>query len=115
MSLQDELRLLHEENDRLKALLTHYGIAWQKSATTDTEHPASPSILLSTSNKISLYRRLFRGRTDVYPKRWESTKGKSGYSPVCGNEWKPGVCQKPKIKCSNCGQRLFMPTTDQVF
>ena len=32
--------------------------------------------------KIALFRSLFRGREDVYPRRFESRKtGKSGYSP----------------------------------
>ncbi|MFL6677323.1 MAG: TOTE conflict system archaeo-eukaryotic primase domain-containing protein [Burkholderiaceae bacterium] len=41
---------------------------------------------------MALFRRLFRGRTDVYPVRWESkTSGKSGYAPACANEWRPGI------------------------
>jgi hypothetical protein len=37
--------------------------------------------------KIALFRRLFRGRADVFPVRWENAKtGRSGYSPACGNE-----------------------------
>ena len=32
--------------------------------------------------KIALFRRLFRGRADVFPVRWENGKtGRSGYSP----------------------------------
>jgi hypothetical protein len=46
--------------------------------------------------KIALFRALFRGREDVYPRRFESRKtGKTGYQPVCGNEWVQGVCEKP--------------------
>src|SRR5437667_12747171 len=38
--------------------------------------------------KIALFRSLFRGRDDVYPRRFESRKtGKSGYVPACANEW----------------------------
>lgn len=38
---------------------------------------------LSTEQKIALFRRLFRGRTDVYPIRWEKKDGsKSGYTPA---------------------------------
>jgi superfamily II DNA or RNA helicase len=65
--------------------------------------------------KIKLYRSLFRGREDVYPRRFESIKtGKSGYQPACGNEWVQDVCGKPKIKCSNCENRNYLPLTDQV-
>jgi superfamily II DNA or RNA helicase len=66
-------------------------------------------------DKIALFRSLFRGREDVYPRRFESRKtGKAGYSPVCANEWVKGVCEKPKIKCSNCDYQRFLPITDEV-
>lgn len=69
----------------------------------------------SIQEKIKLYRSLFRGREDVYPRRFESTKtGKSGYQPVCRNEWAKGLCDKPKIKCSNCDNREYLPLTDQI-
>ena len=42
----------------------------------------------SAEVKIRLFRSLFRGREDVYPRRFESRKtGKSGYAPACSNEW----------------------------
>ena len=48
--------------------------------------------------KIRLFRSLFRGREDVYPRRFESRKtGKSGYAPACSNEWVRGICEKPRI------------------
>ena len=110
--------MLREENTRLKALLTSHGIAW-KQAPASAKEPASTETAptpaqFTTADKIALFRRLFRGRTDVYPQRWESAKGTSGYSPACGNEWKPGICPKPKVKCGDCNQRLLLPVTDQV-
>ena len=70
---------------------------------------------LSTAEKVALFGRLFRGRTDVYPVRWESkTSGKSGYAPACANEWRPGVCEKPRIKCGDCSNRQLIPLTDDV-
>lgn len=63
--------------------------------------------------KIALFRSLFRGREDVYPRRFESrTTGKSGYSPACGNEWVRGICEKPRVKCATCQHRQFLPVTD---
>ena len=48
----------------------------------------------SSDEKIALFRSLFRGRADVYPRRFESRKtGKSGYAPACANEWVRGVCE----------------------
>jgi superfamily II DNA or RNA helicase len=69
----------------------------------------------SQDEKIDLFRSLFRGREDIYPRRFESMKtGKQGYQPVCQNEWIRGVCEKPKIRCEDCGQRKFLPVTNQV-
>lgn len=65
--------------------------------------------------KIALFRSLFRGRDDVYARRYESVRtGKSGYSPACGNEWVPGVCDKPRIKCTACPHQRFLPVTDDT-
>ena len=65
--------------------------------------------------KIKLFRSLFRGRTDVFPVRFESQRtGKSGYSPACANEWVRGVCEKPRIRCVDCPNRRFIPVTDEV-
>src|SRR5688572_8049759 len=65
--------------------------------------------------KIAVFRSLFRGREDVYPRRFESRKtGKSGYAPACANEWVRGVCEKPRIKCAECPNRRFLPVTDDV-
>jgi hypothetical protein len=63
--------------------------------------------------KIALFRRLFRGRSDVFPIRWENrTMGRSGYAPACANEWRRGICEKPKVKCSACPNQAFLPVDD---
>ena len=69
----------------------------------------------SSSSKIALFRSLFRGREDLYPLRFENKKsGKSGYAPACANEWVRGICEKPRIKCSECAHRRLLPVTDEV-
>jgi superfamily II DNA or RNA helicase len=69
----------------------------------------------AVADKIALFRSLFRGREDVYARRFESLKtGRSGYAPACGNEWVRGVCEKPRIKCADCPHRRFLPITDEV-
>lgn len=69
----------------------------------------------SISEKIALFQSLFRGRSDIFPKRFENKKNsKSGYAPVCQNEWVRNVCQKPKIKCLDCKHRQFVPISDEV-
>ena len=79
-----------------------------------TEHTDAASIF-SNAQKIALFRSLFRGREDVFPRRWDNPKtGKSGYSPVCRNEWAPWICEKPRIKCTDCQHQAFVPVTDDV-
>jgi hypothetical protein len=64
-------------------------------------------------SKIALFRRLFCGRSDVFPLRWENRKTRrSGYAPACANEWQPGVCEKPKVKCSACPNQAFFAVDD---
>jgi len=78
--------------------------------TDTTVHVQSPS-----QAKIALFRFLFRGREDVYARRFESRKtGKSGYAPACANEWIRGICEKPRIKCADCSHQRFLPLTDDV-
>lgn len=67
------------------------------------------------ADKIGLFRRLFGGRTDVFPVRWDNPKsGRSGYAPACANEWVRGVCGKPQVKCGDCPNRAFIPVTPDV-
>lgn len=109
MSKSDTLAELHAENERLIGLLEAHGVKWRVTGTA-TEQSA-----LTTAEKIVLFRRLFRGRSDVYALRWESNAtGKSGYAPACENEWRPGICQKPRIKCADCGVRQLSPLGDSV-
>ncbi|MBS3780289.1 MAG: restriction endonuclease subunit R, partial [Desulfovermiculus sp.] len=68
----------------------------------------------SSKEKIDLFRKLFRGREDVYPKLWENRKGDSGYTPACANEWKRPLCGKPRVKCGQCSNRSLVPMSDQV-
>jgi hypothetical protein len=64
-------------------------------------------------SKIGLFRRLFRGRVDVFPLRWENSKtGRSGYSPACANEWRRGICEKPRVKCSARVHQAFFCVDD---
>lgn len=69
----------------------------------------------SSKEKIDIFCKLFRGREDVYPKRWHNNKtGRSGYSLACKNEWVRGLCNKPKVKCRNCPNQKFSPITNKI-
>ncbi|MDB5098377.1 MAG: putative helicase [Cyanobacteria bacterium RYN_339] len=70
--LEDER---YQAQERLSALE-------QQIQALESPHAAVPASL-SNREKMAIFRRLFRGRTDVYPTRWEDPKnGKKGYSPV---------------------------------
>lgn len=99
MSMQNqapaELAALQAENARLVALLESHGIEWRLQPERVQASQEGETSRLSTAEKVALFRRLFRGRTDVYPIRWESkTTGKGGYAPACANEWR-SVTGKP--------------------
>lgn len=67
------------------------------------------------TDQVALFRRLFAGRPDVYPVRWENAKtGRSGYAPACANDWVKGVCGKPQVKCGECQNQAFIPVSDEV-
>jgi superfamily II DNA or RNA helicase len=118
MSDDDLVEQLRAENARLIALLEAHGVEWRLLAELPEPEQAvalPPLVpVLNTDEKLALFKRLFRGRADVFPLRWESKAGKSGYSPACANEWRPGVCEKPRIKCGDCSYRQLLPLTDQV-
>ena len=63
--------------------------------------------------KIKLFLELFVCRKDVYARYWEN-KNKRGYSPVCANEWRSGICEKPKIKCNECKNQSFECLDEKV-
>ena len=114
------LHELEEENSRLKALLSKHGISYEESKQEPTpvvsksENKDSAMQRLSLQEKVKLFRSIFKGREDVFAKRWYSdvTK-KSGYQPVCEREWNSEFCDKRKYKCTECPNRLFASLTDE--
>lgn len=60
---------LREENKRHKRLLTQHGIVWEESAIPESSPASTKSTSVQTcfsiDDKISLFRRLFRGRDDI--------------------------------------------------
>lgn len=81
--------------------------------------PVEPSAPVSTNSsaqeKIDCFLSMFHGRDDLYAKRYYSVKtGKSGYTPVCKNEWVAGICDKKAHKCPECPNRAFQPLSTEV-
>lgn len=114
-----QYELLHKENEVLKSLLKIHGIEYETRMKEDMNKPiyslvSVPTITLSIDERIRLFQSLFKGREDVFARRWFSkTTGKSGYQPVCINEWKQGLCDKKKYRCAICPNRNFAPLTTQ--
>ena len=114
-----QYEVLHKENEVLRSLLKIHGIKYETRMKEDMNKPiyslvSVPTISLSIDERIRLFQSIFKGREDVFARRWFSkTTGKSGYQPVCINEWKQGLCDKKKYRCVICPNRNFAPLTSQ--
>ena len=120
-ALLAENKALKEENLSLKARLGLAEPLESRSSQEGVHQDASssePSFHLkdkaNPTEKIRLFMSLFKGRDDLYAKRWENREGRSGYAPVCLNEWKPGFCGKPKVKCGFCEHRSYAALDEKV-
>ncbi len=126
LALVAENRSLKEENEILKAKL---GIPEKQHVDPcpDFQSHSPPELATPETNlhsvfttyadpmgKIKLFRSLFRGRDDVYAKRWDNRDGKFGYKPVCLNEWKSGSCRKPAGKCFQCPHQLYDRLNEKI-
>lgn len=69
---------------------------------------------LTSQQKINIFKNLFKGREDVFAVYWEKAdKMKKGYTPVCLNEWKNGICIKlQKGKCRDCKNQKYAMLND---
>ena len=83
--------------------------------TANTVAPAQVSTRRAPQEKLEIFRRLFRGRPDVYPTRFQSAKGKQGYGPACANKFVKGLCELPKVKCGECKNQKFFPADDAAY
>ena len=115
-ALKDRLTRLDRERSELSDRLNALEYARAREST--NQQPllgARVTTASPTAEKIALFRSLFRGREEVFPRRWEKPKsGKLGYSPVCRNEWVRGVCGKPQVKCGECPNQAFVPFGDDI-
>jgi len=116
---REECVRLREENARLRRALnlpdTPEGLR-VREPTPQLFPPADPLPQVgagsSTKDKITLFRKLFRGREDVYPVLWVNERtGKKGYAPAC----KPSADFKRKMQ--EGGKRAakdYLPLNDEV-
>jgi hypothetical protein len=115
-ALLAENKALREENLALKSQLGLAKNPASRSSPECVEQDSSPlqrpfhlNTKLRSADKIRLFMSLFKGREDLYAKRWENMEGRSGYAPVCLNEWKAGLCGKPEARCAFCKHRSHAP------
>ena len=66
------------------------------------------------SQKIALYRSLFRGREDAYASGYLRRDGRMGYGPACSNAWKPGLCDRRHVGCDKCENRSLHAMSDDA-
>jgi superfamily II DNA or RNA helicase len=127
IELNKRYQQLLNENSKLKALIDEYRSRFgplekdllKKSQANfnsqqipSAEQTDNTEIIHNHSSpveKIKLFLSLFKGRQDVYARLWQNQAGKSGYSPVCLNEWDRELCKKPQIKCTACKNQNFVP------
>jgi hypothetical protein len=117
---QENIRL-REENARLRRLLAVHAIpipqlTHENPSSTETVEMAPPMDNEERARKrIALFRSLFRGREDVYARRWENDDGRSGYVPAAVRDWKAINKSRPEErKKVDHKTRAFLPVTDAV-
>lgn len=119
-SRDEDNQRLREENARLRRLLAAHGIP------VPTPHKDVSTVQTSLAvqaeskeerarKRIALFRNLFRGREDIYARRWENSDGRSGYSPAALKDWKTINASKlADRKKVDRITRKFLPLTDTV-
>ena len=120
-SADAECRRLREENARLRQILTKHNISISPVEPAGRPPIKAAEVLSREDRKeqaqkrITLFRSLFRGREDVYARRWESSDGRSGYMPAAEKDWKAINRSRPEDrKKVDQKTRKFFPLTDTV-
>lgn len=128
-ALLDENKALREENEILRTRLgitdpsrpnpprnpeNHSSLAYELPEPPEIKPSPGTTLRLDPAEKIRLFMSLFKGREDVYAKRWQNREGRAGYAPVCRNEWKGSLCRKPTNKCFVCPHQSYAPLDERV-
>lgn len=115
---QEEARLSRLDEERRLAAERLRELHAQLSELKTEALPAAETANLSNQEKITLFRSLFRGREDVFPRLWVSRNGeRKGYSPACANDGNYSLCGKrktPRIRCGDCNHQAYVPLGEQV-
>ena len=113
-----EAHLVRLDAERQTLLNSLHDLRQQLSVIDTCSAPSQETSTLSSTAKITLFRSLFKGREDVYPKLWISKNGdRKGYMPACANDGNYSLCGKrkfPRVKCSDCNHQAYLPVSDEV-
>ena len=116
---QENIRL-RDENARLRRLLSIHSIPIpllmpENPPAHKPVEPAPVNKEERARKRIALFRSLFRGREDVYARRWENDDGRHGYVPAAVKDWNAINKSRPKErKKVDQKTRTFLPLTDAV-
>ena len=107
---------LEAENARLRSILADHGLPSEPAAERPSDQSLDPNTAIHNgsppSEKLELFRSLFRGREDVYALRWEKGE-KHGYAPAAEMDWKAIHAAPPdKRKQVALKTRTLRPLTD---
>ncbi len=112
---------LREENARLRRVLAEHGIPIPVAAMSDEapsrvqEQPSKRTAPEKASQRIALFRSLFRGRNDAYAVRWEQPNGRTGYTPKADRDWRAYLeAEESDRRKVDRQTRKFRPLTDDV-
>lgn len=107
--LKERITRIDSRISALAELKRQYLAELSAAAPAESRKDEVPQSPLTSEEKTVLFREYFRGREDVYARRWENRAGRSGYSPACGHEWDRAFCRKPEVKCADCRNRQLLP------
>ena len=116
-ALLTECQPLRGEIQRLRELLESNDIDPEppKPVALDGAPSPVPRSALTTEQKITLFRSLFRGREDVFALRWEAPDGRHGYSPSAQRDWNAYYASRPENrKRVDKETRKYIPLSDQA-
>lgn len=98
-AIEAELRSIEQRKNRLLQQLYEL-----RAAESQSEVPSS----FSSLEKLQLFNDLFVGRRDVYARGFQSKKyNRIGYTPACANADNSDLCQRGRIRCLDCPNRVF--------
>src|ERR1017187_6196471 len=119
-----ENRRLRAEVEQLKDALAGHSAPAPESTSNDSDAvlclPSASGIGEVTApadktEKVALFRSLFRGREDVYAERWHMRDGNWGYRPAGRKNWEAVLGSRPEDRSKVDRQtRTLYPLADEV-